>query len=158
MLQEEQTAHSWKWVISVSQEADVERVGQTSEVIFKNVFPFPTCTLGEDGDCSGDFCQASLHGFCRHTCLPAQGFGDVFRMGLFAEVLCSLCRCYNSVGAWPWPGAPTQALGLPSTFLSVFCLPFTLLVYAQVAECKTSLCLPRASVSSKMPEAEESRG
>lgn len=94
--------------------------------------------LEKIGTARGDFCQALLRGSCRHIFLHrdlgmCSGWGCLWRC-------CAPCvSVTHSVGARPWPGAPTQAPGLPSTFLSLFCLPFTLPVYAQMPECKTTL-------------------
>lgn len=46
LLREKQMGHPWKWIVSASQKRDMEQPVKNSEVIFKNIFPFPTCMLG----------------------------------------------------------------------------------------------------------------
>lgn len=111
LLGENQTGRPWKWVIPMSQKRDMERPLKTSEVIFKNIFPFAACMLGGiDGDRSQDL-QAFMcrrlflksHSV-RHHCADSAGryvllLGDLGMfsvwMWLFVEVLWFLCQYYR---------------------------------------------------------------
>lgn len=104
---------------------EMERPVKNSEVISKNIFPFPTCMLGgegADGDCRQDLqafqCRwlflrsrsvRILHGFCRQPSRTTWGFGDVFSVdaAVCGGTVVPVSVLLISVGSWLW-GAPQK--------------------------------------------------